>query len=109
MPGCPSCRICAVEEDKGTLPPCYHRQTAPPPLKSKPNQNAYDNWPIRPFVLLIAYGRDPLLAGGRPGTDLYYATLEGHRYFNDVGIGGSRSMMPICQHDHKTLTYEQVG
>ncbi|HEX7343711.1 MAG TPA: C25 family cysteine peptidase, partial [bacterium] len=79
-------------------------------------QNAYDNWPIPPnFVLLI--GDTDVIphwtgqGSGSPGTDLYYATLEGADYFNDVGIGrlSPSNDGNLANMINKTLDYEQVG
>lgn len=58
-------------------------------------QNAYDTWPIPPNFVLLLGDTDviPYWAAAGPGTDLYYATLEGSDYFNDVGIG--RLFLPM--------------
>lgn len=79
-------------------------------------QEAYDTWPIPPnFVLLI--GDTDVIphwvgqGSGSPGTDLYYATLEGSDYFNDVGIGrlSPSNDANLANMVNKTLDYEQVG
>jgi len=75
-------------------------------------QNAYDTWPIPPnFVLLIGdVDVIPYWPAGGPGTDLYYATLEGSDYFNDVGIGrlSPSNDGNLANMINKTLDYEQA-
>ncbi len=76
-------------------------------------QNAYDNWPIPPNFVLLIGDTDilPYWPASGPGTDLYYATLEGGDYFNDVGIGrlSPSNDANLANMINKTLDYEQVG
>ncbi|RJP75580.1 MAG: T9SS C-terminal target domain-containing protein, partial [Candidatus Zixiibacteriota bacterium] len=77
-------------------------------------QNAYDTWPIPPNFVLLIGDTDiiPHWVGtttNNPGTDLYYATLEGNDYFNDVGIGrlSPSNATNLANMINKTLDYEQ--
>jgi len=76
-------------------------------------QNAYDTWPIPPNFVLLIGDTDviPYWPATGPGTDLYYATLEGADYFNDVGIGrlSPSNDTNLANMINKTLDYEQVG
>jgi hypothetical protein len=79
-------------------------------------QDAYDHWSIPPSYVLLVGDVNVIdswvgSGGGSATTDLYYGTLEGGDYFNDIGIGrfSCSSNSNLTNMITKTLEYEQVG
>jgi hypothetical protein len=78
-------------------------------------QNAYETWAIPPDFVMLIGDTDVIPPWNRaneihPGTDLYYATLEGQDLFGDVGLGrvSVANDSDLINYVHKILNYEQA-
>jgi len=78
-------------------------------------QTAYDTWEVPPVHVLLIGDTDDIpyyvaSTPEHPGTDLYFACLDGSDYFADVGLGRMPVMTPIQLGYalQKILSFERV-